>query len=376
MTNQYLSPLEYLLQSICGDAANFPTNANYYQRYCQIVDQLKDEVYKRVNEGLAALSEESGLYTDHSEDHFDKVVLHAGLLLGLDRRADVDSICQKVMSNQWILTPYEIYILLLSIRLHDVGNIYGREHHEQEINKVIQNFSLVFLHKDKIESTMIASIAGAHGGTTRDGDKDTIGRLQDSNSSNAHIHGIDCKKIAAITRFADEVCENRQRVASSSAMDIPIHNLVFHKYAEAIAVNSVKDRMLHLSFQFHLGDLSAKYQVYEKKGKKKKLVDVYLPVILLERLRKTELERRYCNRFIPDLAQIRGISVHINIIEDEKDEESFKHEVLDQITFTLKEEGYPSKEGLMFDDKTKAFLNYERLCQVRTDGECINEKYR
>lgn len=373
MTNQYLSPLEYLLQSICGDAANFPTTANYYQRYCQIVDQLKDEVYKRVNEGLAALSEESGLYTDHSEDHFDKVVLHAGLLLGLNRRADVDSICQKVMSNQWILTPYEIYILLLSIRLHDVGNIYGREHHEQEINKVIQNFSLVFLHKDKIESTMIASIAGAHGGTTRDGDKDTIGRLQDSKSSNAHIHDIDCKKIAAITRFADEVCENRHRVASSSAMDIPVHNRVFHKYAEAIAVNSVKDRMLHLSFQFHIGDLSAKYQIYEKKAKKKKLNDVYLPVILLERLRKTELERRYCNRFIPDLAQIRGISVHIDIIEDEKDEESFKHEVLDQITFTLKEEGYPSKEGLMFDDKTKAFLNYERLCKVHTDGECINE---
>lgn len=369
MANQYLLPLEYLLQSICDDSANFPTSVNYYQRYCQIVDQLKDEVYKQVNAGLAALSEESGLYTDHSADHFDKVVLHAGILLGLNRRSDVEVVAQKVMSHKWILAPYEIYILLLSIRLHDVGNIYGREHHEQNINKVIQRFELVYLYKDKIESTMIAAIAGAHGGTTRDGDKDTVGRLQDSNSSNAHICDIDGKKIAAITRFADEVCENRQRVASSEAMDIPAHNLVFHKYAEAIAVNSVKDRMLHLSFQFHISDLSAKYQIYEGKDEKKKLIDVYLPLIVLDRLKKAELERRYCNRFIPDLAQIKGISVHIDIMEDEKDEESFKHEVLEQITFTLKEEGYPSKEGLMFDDKTVDFLNYDRLCKVRTDGD-------
>lgn len=373
MTNQYSLPLEFLLQSICDDSSNFPTNANYYQRYCQIVDQLKDQVYTNVNAGLAALSDESGLYTDHGSDHFDTVVLHAGFLLGLNRRSDVQPVAQKVMSHEWILTPYEIYILLLSIRLHDVGNIYGREHHEQNINKVIQKFELVYLYKDKIESTMIAAIAGAHGGTTREGDKDTIGRLPDNNASNAHIHGLDGKKIAAITRFADEVCENRQRVASSGAMDIPAHNSVFHKYAEAIAVNSVKDRMLHLSFQFHISDLSAKYQIYEGKHENKKLVDVYLPLIVLDRLKKTELERRYCNRFIPDPAQTRGISVHIDIIEDEKDEESFKHEVLDQITFTLKEEGYPSKEGLIFDDRTKDFLNYERLCKVRTEGESVNE---
>lgn len=372
MSNQD-HPLEHLLELTCADSANFPTPGNYYTRYFQIVDQLKEQVYKNINSSLAALSEESGLYTDHSADHFDTVVLHAGFLLGLNRRSDVTPIVQKVISNEWILTPYEIYILLLSIRLHDVGNIYGREYHEHNINKVIQQFQLVHLHRDKIESTMIAAIAGAHGGTTREGDKDTIGRLQENNISNAHIHSIDGKKIAAITRFADEVCENRNRVASSMAIGIPRHNLVFHKYAGAITGNSVKDRMLHLSFQFHISDLTDIYQIYDSKEEKKELIDVYLPSIIIDRLRKAELERRYCNRFIPDLAQIKGIFVCINIIEDEQDEESFKHEVLDQITFTLKEEGYPSKDGLIFDEKSMDFLNYDRLYKTHMAGELVNE---
>ncbi len=369
MTSQMIYPLEFLLQSVCTDPANFPNAENYYQRYNKIVDQLRLEVYKKVNEGLAALSQESGLYTDHSEEHFDKVVLHAGIILGLHRQSDIEPLVNKVISNEWILTPYEIYILLLSIRLHDVGNIYGRENHEQNINKVIHNFSLVFLHKDRIESTMVAAIAGAHGGKTREGDKDTIGKLQESNVSNAHICDIDGKKIAAITRFADEVCENRQRVMSSGSMNIPAHNLVFHKYAEAIIVNSIKNRILSLSFNFHISDLSATYNIYEKTDGINKLIDVYLPQIVLERLKKAELERRYCNRFIPDSAQIKEISVQINILEDEKGEESFKHNVLDQMTFTLKEEGYPSKDGLMFDEKTTAFMSHTRIF-----GVCMEEE--
>lgn len=365
MTDNRILPLEYLLQSICPDPANFPTAVNYFDKYTEILNRLRQDVYKNINAGLAAFSNEPGLYTDHSADHFDEVVLHAGIMLGLKRDSDVKGLIERVKSNNWTLAPYEIYILLLSIRLHDVGNINGRENHEQGINKVICNFSIPHLHRDKIEANMIAAIAGAHGGKTPEGDKDTIGKLQQC-ESNGHISDIDSKKIAAITRFADEICENRQRVSSSEALDIPSHNLVFHKYAEAIVGNSVKDKTLYLFFQFHLGDLSTKYQVYEEVGGAKQLVEVHLPVIILDRLKKTELERRYCNRFIPDLAQIRGISVKIEILEDEKDEESFKHEVLEQMTFTLKEEGYPSKEGLMFDKKTIDFMSYERICKVRS----------
>ena len=360
MTEHKILPLEYLLQKICPDQANFPNIDNYFEKYREILGQLRREVYKNVNAGLAALSDESGLYTDHSADHFDDVILHAGIVLGLQRNSDVDHIVGDVASHNWLLTHYEIYILLLSIRLHDVGNIYGRENHEQNIHKVIQKFSLSYLHKDRIEANMVAAIAGAHGGKTPNGDKDTIGRLQQS-ESNGHICDINFKKIAAITRIADEICENRKRVSSSESLDIPSHNLVFHKYAHAIYGNSIKDRTLILKLQFHIGDLLKEYKIYENKEGNKSLIAVNLPEVALDRLKKAELERRYCNRFIPDKAQIKGLSVDIEILEDDMDEDSFKHERIEQITFTLQEEGYPLKDELIFDSKTIDFLNYKRI---------------
>jgi len=370
MTNNKILPLEYLLKLICPDQANFPTSLNYFEKYTEILNTLRNDVYKHVNAGLAALSEESGLYTDHGPDHFDEVVLHAGIILGLKRDSDVDKIETSVRSNQWIFTPYELYILLLSIRLHDVGNIYGRENHEQNIIKVIHKFKIPHLQNDRVEANMVAAIAGAHGGKTPDGDKDTIGKLQQY-EANGHIGDIDNKKIAAITRISDEICENRQRVSASDALDIPDHNLVFHRYAQAIYGNSIKDQNLYLKFQFHIGHLLKSYRIYEKQQDTdiKELIEVHLPSIVLDRLKKAELERRYCNRFIPDNAQIKGISVNIEILEDEMDEESFRLETLEQISFTLQEEGYPLKDELMFDSKTIQFMDYDRICKVRSEEE-------
>lgn len=366
MTSQNLHPLEYLLQLICTEAANFPTPSNHFQKYTDILGNLRSRVYNKINTGLAALSEVSGLYTDHSAEHFDEVVLHAGILLGLYRNADADKIKDKVISGNWILTPYEIYILLLSIRLHDVGNIFGREKHEQHINKVIHRFDIVHLKQDRIEANMVASIAGAHGGKTPSGDKDTIGKLQQS-EDNGHIFDINNKKIAAITRLADEICENRLRV-DIEGPDIPEHNLVFHKYAASINSNTVKNGSLYLRFQFKVGDLKKSYTIKEYEGEECISKNVTLPDITLSRLKKAELERRYCNRFMPESIQIKDISVAIEIIEDEKDEESFKHETLDNITFTLKEGGYPLDE-FMFDEKTRLFMSYDRICGHSTGGK-------
>ncbi|KDE41402.1 hypothetical protein ADINL_0082 [Nitrincola lacisaponensis] len=372
MTESQLLPLECLLQSISPDATSFPSSENYFEKYIEILKQLRNQVYPNINAGLAALSSESGLYTDHSDKHFDEVVLYAGILVGLKKSVDINEVKENVKSHNWILTPYEVYILLLSIRLHDVGNIYGREMHEQNILQVIRRFSIPYLNEEKLEATMIASIAGAHGGKTPDGDKDKIGKLR-QNESNGHIYDIDSKKIAAITRFADEICENRRRVEKSDALNIPVHNLVFHKYAKAIMGNSVKNNILYLNFQFHIGDLSKTYQIYGSvpNSDQKKLINVNLPDITLDRLKKAELERRYCNKFIPESAKVKEIHVEIEILENDIDEESFRHKSLGRINFTLKEEGYPLKEDLMFDENTTSFMSYKRLCDICTEGESI-----
>lgn len=365
-------PLERLLELVCSTSSassDFPKQENYYDRYCEIVADLEREVYKDINAALAGLSNVSGLYTDHSADHFDEVVKYGGFLLGLkNSRTDVEKVLDSVLDHDWILKPYEIYIVLLSIRLHDVGNIYGRDNHEKRINEVIQRFKIVHLHKDKIESSMIASIAGAHGGVTESGEKDTIGNLSETGSANGHIYDIDNRKLAAITRFADEVCENRQRVGSYGAKNVPGHNLVFHTYAGAIVENYIKDRSLYLNLQFCIGHLTKLYQIYEEKKGKATLIDVDLPSITLARLRKAELERRYCNRFVPEKAQISSIFISITITEDNLDEESFRHEVIERITFSLKEEGYPLKNQVEFDNKISEFMDYKRLCLCKPEG--------
>ena len=68
--------------------------------------------------GAATSAEDQGIYTDHGPDHFDSVIRYAGKLLNLP---------VVIEGNEKIcISPYEVFILLVSILLHDAGNIYGR----------------------------------------------------------------------------------------------------------------------------------------------------------------------------------------------------------------------------------------------------------
>ncbi len=244
-------PLERILESVGNKLDYFPIRENHYSKYLEITQQLRKDVYPKINAGLAAMSAQSGLYTDHGPEHFDLVVQYAGLLLGVKNDADITNIVDKINSNNWILNPYELYLLLLSIRFHDVGNMYGRENHEQNIAKVIRSKSIVHLHQNQLEARKVCAIGGAHGGRTREGSKDTIGRLlEDQISSDGHIHDIGFKKIAAITRIADEICENRKRTGELDLDAIPAYNLVFHKYAYSIVDNYIRDKIFYLKIKF------------------------------------------------------------------------------------------------------------------------------
>jgi len=368
--NQFKFLLERLLEIVGknDEPEHFPTPESHYKKYCDITDQLRRQVYPKINTGLAALSKRSGLYTDHSGEHFDLVVQYAGLMLGLNPKVDLHALAEDVLKNKWVLTPYEIYILLLSIRFHDVGNYYGREDHEKMILRIINDFQISHLNNNQLEAKKISEIGGAHGGKTKSGSKDTIGNLAGSDTFDGHISDVQNKKIAAITRFADEVCENRQRAGNIIPSAIPSHNLVFHKYAESIIGNFIEGKRLCLKLQIKHSDLTKIYQVYEKNIKGEEvLVDAKLPDVTLERLKKTELERRYCNRYLPEIAQINEISVTIVILEDEKCSESFTFPELETYYFILKERDYPLAEDNILDNEIMTFLNYDRICALKND---------
>ena len=76
--------------------------------YKNTEDYLYEEVHKDVVIGAALHGD--GLLNDHGKGHVKTVIQRAGLILG-DRIEE--------------LIGYEIFILLLAIHFHDIGNIYG-----------------------------------------------------------------------------------------------------------------------------------------------------------------------------------------------------------------------------------------------------------
>ena len=61
------------------------------------------------------------------------------------------------------LTPYEVFILLCAIQIHDVGNLFGRDGHEISCGKILDKYGKPFI-PDGFERKPIEKLALVHGG--------------------------------------------------------------------------------------------------------------------------------------------------------------------------------------------------------------------
>jgi hypothetical protein len=309
MSSINLLPLEILLQRKASDICENPnTTDNLFETYTNIVGYLRRNIYPLIDVGLAALSEEAGFYTLHGSEHFDEVVKYAGYLLGYER-GDEDNICP--------LNAYELYVLLLAIRLHDAGNAYGRERHEKRAFFILNQMG-VLAGSDTFEKRLIADIAEAHGGKTLNNSKDTIGQLTEKKTYGSV--DIRPRLLAALVRFADEICENRRRAANLllDNQSLPKHSEVYHKYASSIKSVKVRpsEKLLDLRFAFSIQDLIRKW------GKKKTehgVEEVFLTDEIFERLEKMFIERQYCNKFMREICNIERMRIDIEIYNPDDD---------------------------------------------------------
>lgn len=320
-----LLPLEKYLQDKSSDRTLFPSlTLDYFEHYKNLVNHFRSNIYKDIGAGLAANSTLTGFYTSHDADHFDQVVNYAGLLLGISN--------DNHSTKDLMLSPYEVYILLIAIRIHDAGNILGREGHEKKCYQILRDS----LPKgtDLSEAKVIANIAQAHGGNIN-GNKDTIGSLpKETPISSTKIRN---QLLAAILRFADEVCENRGRSANYALEydALPEHSIIYHKYASVIVSNRIEDNLLYLDYQIHSNDVVKKWLL---ENKKKYLID-----IIYQRLEKMNLERIYCNRFTRCLYTIDAIRANITIIDDDREP------IHNIIVPDLSDEGYPNQHFSLAD---------------------------
>ncbi len=345
-------PLEEILKIKSKETLSFPNgDDSYFERYEQIKKYLTTNIYKYIGAGTSA--EDQGVYTDHSIDHFNEVILFAGKLLGINESKKVNEYEENLN-----LSPYEIYITLVSILLHDAGNILGRKDHEKKTFQIFMDMGSAIC-SDKFEAKPIASIAEVHGGKIELSDgsfsKDTISKLNKTDTY--HSITFRPKLIAALVRFADEICESRNRAARFLMIQnaLPDWSQVYHQYAESISsvIVDTSGECINLKFEITKSNLLKKYG----KGSKEDIEHVYLIDEIFSRLEKMYYELHYCRRFMIGTVNIHKIRANIIIYDDNMD-------IIENKPIELEEQGYPSGLTCL---KTK---------HSEWSGELMHDKYK
>jgi hypothetical protein len=163
--------------------------------------------------------------TDHSARHIKNVLQNAYRLLGEAACTGTDS--------QTALNANELYFLVLSILFHDLGNIFGRHDHNRKLEKAY-SYARGSTSDLLPERRLLFSIVEAHCGQTREGSKDTIGALDGVASFKQKR--LDCRRVAAILRLADELAEGPQRTSLFRQKHFPPgkDSVLYHDYANVV----------------------------------------------------------------------------------------------------------------------------------------------
>ena len=333
-----LLPLEALLKRVSRERNHFPErNENYFNRYVGIKRWLTDNYYRFIGAGL---STDGGIYSDHGPDHFDEVIRFAGLLVGPE----------NLRNKGRLLNPYELYVLLLAILLHDAGNLFGRASHEKLPYSILVEMGELS-GSDNTEKKAIAKVAEAHGGVSTQGDKDTIFPLEEKVSQGTA--SFRPRILAALLRFADEICESRTRAAATliNRDQLPTKSEAYHIYAQSIKSVEInrESKSVHLKFVIPVEYILRTWGKDDKK--------TYITDEIFHRLEKMNLERNYCNRFMYPVVTIERIDAIVEIVNEEFDTQE-KHAI------RLGDTGYPSKVVSLSKE-------YPDLC-----GKSLVKKYK
>lgn len=267
----------------------FPHGENYFSKYKIISEQLYKWVHPEVGVGAAASIAEGKpkmMLTNHGNDHIHTLIGRVSQFL------DDNEYCE--------LTPFEVYILLMAIHIHDVGNILGRDGHEFNSQKIIDQLGDGVVGQDYWIWDSIYDIAKAHKGYQ-------IDMLLEKE----FLHEISFRPqlLAAMLKFADELAESFSRASAINIQleNVPAESLLYHMLAKTI--NTImplpKSREIKMIFNIREGQLKTKY----KKGED----EIYLVDEIYFRTLKTHSERVYCMKFMRPYINFENIKVTLNV---------------------------------------------------------------
>lgn len=317
---------------------NHPSAFDFCGAYSAIKTYLEDHVYP--HEEIGAALKNDGLLTNHGKKHVDDVIHHIELLLHDD------------FSN---LNLHETFVLLLATLLHDVGNISGRTEHEKKIAFVMKN-SEDYKRLDTTVKVTTMRIAQAHGGRTKEGNKDTLSIVRREEGLGGEK--VRPRAIAALLRLADELADNSGRANDDMERleQIPELNLIYHKYSKCLQPVMVEGDSLKFHYSMTVSQALTKFM----KDESGKMNEKYLYDEILDRLRKASCEVAYCVRHGGGLFHYEDLNVTIDICTNEESD------VLITIPLRLKMAGYPRLDS-------DISVDHEASAQFATGDDLASE---
>ncbi|QTN31147.1 hypothetical protein HZ994_02005 [Akkermansiaceae bacterium] len=316
----------WVINSFRKNPEDFPNHGSvqYDAIFLNIEHELNTKVHNNVA-AYAAIRNKGGFLTDHGPKHIEMVMRRASALINTSSNSGFST----------NLTPYEGFLLLISIHCHDVGNIYGREGHESRILDIVGKIA-DFNKLKASEQRQIAKIASSHGGTV-DGDKDTIGTIISEGTQDLMGKQVRPQLLAAILRLADELADEHSRADEFGLQNgqIPEESQIYHRFAKCLETVKVdrQNQRIKMEFCLYPDDMLTEFGYRKDEGGN--ILKKYLLDEIHKRTQKAFCEMIYCMKFM------RGYSVNIQKIDVTLSAFCNSTEAFRIHSYVIKEKGYP-----------------------------------
>ena len=297
-----------------------------HELYEQLPNERAKEIFSayvearpRVHKEIERIAKTEPNLTDHGPRHIDDVMRRILTVISTD-------------NTQHGFTCHDLYILLMATLFHDVGNLFGRKKHSENIGQVF-DFARGKSSALRREKSLVMSAARAHTGTSSIGDEDTLSELDEY----AHFHdcAIQLRSIAAVLRLSDELAEGPQRTTEfyRAKVGYDPDSCIYHEYANCTSILADRNNMrICLTYDIDLDD----YLDAQREIDKPKLIA--LLDYIKTRIAKLDQERRYTRYYCSVIEPFKRTEVTIAF--------SFDGNVLpDPIGFSLDDLVVPGQSG-------------------------------
>ncbi|AZJ35255.1 hypothetical protein D6T69_06875 [Tenacibaculum singaporense] len=331
------------------DLRYFPLGNDYVHIYKGFKTKFDKEIHPEVKVKILEIEKE-GYYNDHGVDHIKMVIQRVSWILG-----DLNVTFKKEEEDsKFYISPYELFILLVAIQLHDTGHlIASRRDHARKGAELLTKFDSGKILSSGERQT-ISNIAKAHGGKD-----DPIGKLPSEDDISHKT--IRPQFLAALLRLGDELAEDQTRASNfllENKSIVPT-SVIYHLYSASL--QSVRVNGNELKLKFYISDevLVKKFKVVTKNGEEEK----FLLDEIYDRTYKTFTESIYCSRFLPEKCRINSVKVDVNLF-NKNDDQNFK-----TLAYELRDSVYPGSNRESIFSKNESLFEGGKMI----DGQNVLE---